>query len=43
MMLYLKSVFLAADDDEPVFIHAHFEQQRSRAHGLRCFWRARDD
>jgi segregation and condensation protein A len=30
MMLYLKSVFLAADDDEPVFIMRIFEQQRSR-------------
>ena len=30
MILYLKSVFLAADDDEPVFIMRMFEQQRSR-------------
>lgn len=30
MMLYLKSVFLAADNDEPVFIMRIFEQQRSR-------------
>jgi len=30
MMLYLKSVFLAAGDDEPVFIMHLFEQQRSR-------------
>ena len=30
MMLYLKSVFLAADDDEPVFIMRIFEQQRTR-------------
>ena len=30
MILYLKSVFLAADDDEPVFIMRIFEQQRSR-------------
>ncbi len=30
MMLYLKSLFLAADNDEPVFIMHIFEQQRSR-------------
>ena len=30
MMLYLKSVFLAAGNDEPVFIMRIFEQQRSR-------------
>jgi len=30
MILYLKSVFLAADDNEPVFIMRMFEQQRSR-------------
>ena len=30
MILYLKSVFLAARDDEPVFIMQIFEQQRSR-------------
>ncbi len=30
MILYLKSVFLAADNDEPVFIMRMFEQQRSR-------------
>ena len=30
MILYLKSVFLAAGDDEPVFIMQIFEQQRSR-------------
>ena len=30
MILYLKSVFLAADNDEPVFIMRIFEQQRSR-------------
>jgi segregation and condensation protein A len=30
MMLYLKSVFLAAGDDEPVFIMRIFEQQGSR-------------
>src|SRR5207302_1996447 len=30
MILYLKSVFLAADDDEPVFIMRIFEQQRTR-------------
>jgi len=30
MMLYLKSLFLAADNDEPVFIMRIFEQQRSR-------------
>ena len=30
MVLYLKSVFLAASQDEPVFIMRLFEQQRSR-------------
>jgi segregation and condensation protein A len=30
MMLYLKSVFLAAGDGEPVFIMRIFEQQRTR-------------
>src|SRR5258706_10611033 len=30
MILYLKSMFLAADDDEPGFIIRLFEQQRSR-------------
>ena len=30
MILYLKSVFVAADSDEPVFIMRMFEQQRSR-------------
>src|SRR5690242_8834643 len=30
MILYLKSLFLAAPDDEPVFIIQIFEQQRSR-------------
>jgi segregation and condensation protein A len=30
MILYLKSLFLAAPDDEPVFIMQIFEQQRSR-------------
>jgi segregation and condensation protein A len=30
MMLYLKSVFLAVGEDEPVFIVRVFEQQRTR-------------
>jgi segregation and condensation protein A len=30
MILYLRSLFLAAPDDEPVFIMQIFEQQRSR-------------